>query len=233
MTRPAPEISKAQFRNYKRETKVKLTRPLLNAVGVSVALASLAANAGVTIHPVIVAPAPVVVVPQPVIVAPVVAYVPNPMDVYILAAPPADIIFINGDTYIWTTDAYGHRVRRFYGHGDHREFLNHRREELHRVRERNGGHLPPHGESQAEAMAHHEQHMAAEHAAHGQAGPGHPGAPAMHPGNPAPAAHAAPPGAHAAAPAAAPAHAAPQAHAAPAAPAHAAPAHNGNNNEKK
>jgi hypothetical protein len=133
--------------------------------------------------PVLVAPqiiVPQVVIPQPYVVVapqaayvapgPVVGYVATPLDAFIVNAAPADVVFINGDTYIWAVDEHGHRYRRFYGHGDRRADLNHRRDELHRVMERNGGHLPGregnHGEAHAAmehntAVAHAEQARAA------------------------------------------------------------------------
>jgi len=152
-------------------------------------------NIGIPAPVVVVPAAPVYVAPAPVYVepAPVVEYQPSPFDVYVTGAAPADIVFIGGATYIWGVDAYGHRVQHFYGRGDHRDELFRRQGELRRVEARNGGHLPPHGESHAEAMAHEQQRMASAGrpggpgpgAPHG--GPGPAGAP-NHPGAPAPAA---------------------------------------------
>ena len=85
--------------------------------------------------------------PQPVIVAaPVVeeAYVPAPTDIYIAAATDHDVVFVGGDTYIWMVDADGHRHRHFYGHGDRRQDVFHRRDDLHSVMARHDGHLPDH-----------------------------------------------------------------------------------------
>jgi hypothetical protein len=131
--------------------------------------------------PVVVAPAPVYVAPAPAPVyvepAPVVAYVPGPFDVFVTAAAPADIVFIGGATYIWSVDAYGHRERHLYGYGDRRAELFHRQEELHRVAARNGGHLPPRGESREEAMAHEQARMASAGRPGGPA-PGYHGGPA-------------------------------------------------------
>jgi hypothetical protein len=136
-------------------------------------------NIGIPAPVIVAPPAPVYVQPAPVYVepAPVVEYVPSPFDVYITAAPPADIVFIGGATYIWGVDAYGHRERHFYGNGDRRAELFRRQEELHRVAARNGGHLPPHGESRSEAMAHEQARMAAA-GGHGGPAPGYHGGPA-------------------------------------------------------
>jgi len=138
-------------------------------------------------------PPPVYVQPAPVYVqpAPVVEYAPSPFDIYINTAAPADVVFIGGVTYIWGVDAYGHRVQHFYMRGDHRQDVFRRQEELHRVAARNGGHLPEHGETHAEAMAHEQQRMAA--AGGGRPG-GAPGAPGAGGHAPAPAGHAAPQG---------------------------------------
>jgi len=138
---------------------------------------------------VVIAPPQVVVEPQPVVVeqAPVVEYVPAPTDAFIVGAAPADIVFIGGDTFIWSVDPYGHRVRHFYGHGDRREEIGRRGEHLRQVQARNGGHLPAHGETHAQAVAHEQQHVASAggHPGGAPAGGGHPGgAPAGggHPG---------------------------------------------------
>jgi hypothetical protein len=133
-------------------------------------------------QPVYVAPQPVYVAPQPVYAAPqpvyapppepAVAYVPAPLDPFIVGVALADIVIIGGDTYIWALDANGHRYRRFYAHGDHRSEIWRRHDELHRVMARNGGHLPEHGEARPgqvrggaearhEAAAPHAEHHAA------------------------------------------------------------------------
>ena len=98
------------------------------------------------------APQPIVVVAQPVQAVAVVqpnglveeTYVVMPQDTYLVNATEADLVFVSGNTYIWTVDERGHRYRRFYAHGNHRDELLHRREELHHVMERHGGHLPEH-----------------------------------------------------------------------------------------
>jgi hypothetical protein len=104
--------------------------------------------------PVVVLPQPVIVAPQPVYIAPgpSVEYVATPFDPFIVNVAPADVVFFNGDTYIWAVDDHGHRYRRFYAHGDHRAEVFHRRDELHHVMERNGGRLPPRGEARHDAV---------------------------------------------------------------------------------
>ena len=161
---------------------------------------------------------PVVVVPQPVMVAPQVAvvqegaYIANPLDALLVqtAPAPADVVYMNGGTYVWVRDEYGHRVQRFYGHGDLRHEVYGRHEMLDRMRRENGGRLPEHG-ARRDAAGHwgggaaHEAHEAGHGEAHAAAG----GAP--HPGGaPGVAAHAGAPAAaqHAAAPAPAAQHAA-------------------------
>jgi len=98
-------------------------------------------------QPVYVAPQPAYVVPQPVYGAPgvVVEYAPRPYDgdIVLVANPEQDIVFIAGDTFLWLLDANGHRYRKFYSHGDHRDELRARHQELHGMMNRNGGHLPP------------------------------------------------------------------------------------------
>lgn len=165
--------------------------PRLGSTVMAFALASLALTAQgqivfqrpsivIGVPPVIIAPAP-----QPVYVqqAPAVEYVPAPLDVYITNAAPADVVFVGGNTYVWGVDEYGHRVRHLYGRGDHREDVLRRHEELHRVSERNGGHLPAHGEAHAGAGAREQQHVAAANRV--AAAGGHPAPAANH--GPAPA----------------------------------------------
>ncbi|WP_147329499.1 hypothetical protein [Paraburkholderia sp. DHOC27] len=55
---------------------------------------------------------------------------PEPNDIYISAAAISDIVFVGGSTYIWVTGPDGHRHRHFYGHGDRRAEIYHRRENL-------------------------------------------------------------------------------------------------------
>ncbi|WP_322029527.1 hypothetical protein [Paraburkholderia sp. J76] len=80
--------------------------------------------------------------PPPVVVEE--AYQPMPNDIYISTVVDRDVVFLGGDTYIWVVGADGVRHRRFYAHGDHREDVFHRRDELHKVIMNHGGHLPDH-----------------------------------------------------------------------------------------
>ncbi len=111
-------------------------------------LASVTLFAALQVAPaqaqIVVQPGVVVSVPGVVIETPFVAYAPNPFDVYITNAQPADVIYLHGDTFIWSVDGSGHRYQRFYAHGDHRADVFSRRDELHRVMARNGGRLPSH-----------------------------------------------------------------------------------------
>ena len=84
----------------------------------------------------------------PVVATPV--YEPQPYDAEIVAIPESDIAVIGGDTYYWYVDPAGHRFRRFYAHGDHRDELFKRREMLHGEMARHGGHLPNREEIRAE-----------------------------------------------------------------------------------
>lgn len=72
------------------------------------------------------------------------AYQPMPNDSYVSAVADADVVIVGGDTYIWVAGPDGIRHRRFYAHGDHRQDVFHRREELHRVMVNHAGHLPDH-----------------------------------------------------------------------------------------
>jgi len=104
------------------------------------ALGFSAVQAGAQVY---VRPTVVIGVPGVAIVAPpVVEYSPAPFDVYITNAQPADVIYLHGDTFIWAVDGNGRRYQRFYAHGDRRSEVLGRRDELQRVRARNGGHLP-------------------------------------------------------------------------------------------
>lgn len=94
--------------------------------------------------------APPVIMVQPAVVAqPVVEvapgaddYAPNPFDADISNVAPTDVVIMRGDTYIWAIDPNGLRYQRFYAHGDRRQEVFARRDELQRVMTRNGGHLP-------------------------------------------------------------------------------------------
>jgi hypothetical protein len=89
---------------------------------------------------------PPVLVAAPVVVAPVIeeGYVPAPGDAYIVGVLDSNIVFIGGDTYIWVIGPAGVRRRQFYGHGDRRMEISHRRAQLHVVMAHNNGHLPVH-----------------------------------------------------------------------------------------
>ncbi|MBB5441420.1 MULTISPECIES: hypothetical protein [unclassified Paraburkholderia] len=80
--------------------------------------------------------------PPPVVVEEV--YQPMPTDIYISTVVDRDVVIFGGNTYIWVVGPDGVRHRRFYAHGDHREDVFHRRDELHRVMMNHGGHLPDH-----------------------------------------------------------------------------------------
>jgi hypothetical protein len=116
--------------------------------------------------------------PPPVVVEE--AYQPMPNDLYISTIVDRDVVFFGGDTYIWVVGPDGVRHRHFYAHGDHREDVFHRRNELHKVIVNHGGHLPDH------AIA---AHGPTEH----PGAPGHPGTVAQNHPIPGamPAAHAA------------------------------------------
>ena len=79
--------------------------------------------------------------PQPVAVAQPV-YVPQPYDAYVAVVPDRDVVYAGGSTYIWITGPDGHRQRRYYGRGDLRGEILHRRAELRVVMAHNEGHLP-------------------------------------------------------------------------------------------
>ncbi|RAR66068.1 hypothetical protein C7401_103375 [Paraburkholderia unamae] len=80
-------------------------------------------------------PPPPVVVAQPV-------YVPQQYDAYVSVALDRDIVYTGGSTYIWIVGSDGHRQRHYYGHGDLRGEVLHRRSELRVVMAHNEGHLP-------------------------------------------------------------------------------------------
>jgi hypothetical protein len=122
-------------------------------------LASAALFAALQVAPaqaqIVVQPSVVVSVPGVVIATPFVAYAPNPFDVYITNAQPADVLYVHGDTFIWSVDGNGRRYQQFYAHGDHRADVFSRRDELHRVMARNGGRLPSH---EAAPRENHDEH---------------------------------------------------------------------------
>jgi hypothetical protein len=99
--------------------------------------------------------------PPPVVVEEV--YQPMPNDIYISTVVDRDVVFFGGNTYIWVVGPDGVRHRQFYTHGDHRQDVFRRRDELHKVMMGHAGHLPDH------AMA---PHGPMEH----PGGPGYPGA---------------------------------------------------------
>jgi hypothetical protein len=138
-----------------------LTLRLSSSIAVAALFGAVAsAQAGIVVQ---IAP-PAIVVGQPAVVvapAPVVEYAPNPFDVYITNVAPADVVYLHGDTFIWAIDASGHRYQRFYAHGDHRQEIFHRRDELHRVMARNGGRLPDHGADHRAGEVRRDEHQAA------------------------------------------------------------------------
>jgi hypothetical protein len=121
--------------------------PMTGAVLVAVLeLAAAHAQAGILVEPTIVIGVPgVVIAPQP-----MVEYAPNPFDVYITGVGPSDVVYLNGDTFIWAVDGNGRRYQRFYAHGDRRSEVMNRHAELQRVMARNGGRLPAHQEAHQE-----------------------------------------------------------------------------------
>jgi hypothetical protein len=62
-------------------------------------------------------------------------YQPMPNDIYISTVVDHDVVFIGGNTYIWVVGPDGARHRQFYTHGDHREDVFRRRDELHNCTE--------------------------------------------------------------------------------------------------
>lgn len=83
-------------------------------------------------------PAPPVVVVRPAVQEQVVS---EPNDIYVAAALDSDIVFAGGNTYIWITGPDGHRHRHLYGHGDRRQEIFRRRDNLHSVMAHRGA--PP------------------------------------------------------------------------------------------
>jgi len=101
------------------------------------------------------APAPAsppVAAPQPVVHE---ELIPERNDIYIAAANDRDIVFVGGNTYIWIAEAGGRRRRLFYGHGDRRQEIFRRRENLRSAM------VSPHG---GHAVAHyaHDDHRRSE-----------------------------------------------------------------------
>jgi hypothetical protein len=70
--------------------------------------------------------------------------VPEPNDIYISVAANSDIVFVGGNTYIWAVGPDGQRHRHFYGHGDRRQEVFRRRENLRSVAGPRSGHPPGH-----------------------------------------------------------------------------------------
>lgn len=128
-----------------------LTLPLAS-VALFAAMQMSSAQAQIVIQPNV-----VIAVPGVVVALPFVAYVPNPYDVYITNAQPADVVYIHGDTFIWSIDGNGRRYQKFYAHGDRRAEVFSRQEELHRVMARNNGHLPSHESAPHQNEQRHEQ----------------------------------------------------------------------------
>ena len=95
----------------------------------------------------VVAPAPVVVEEE---------YAPVPTDAYVAMAADRDVVIVGGDTYVWVVGSNGRRERHFYAHGDRRDDVFRRREELHTVMAHHDGHLPDHaiGGGHGPEMAH-------------------------------------------------------------------------------
>jgi hypothetical protein len=90
--------------------------------------------------------------PPPVVVEE--AYEQMPSDVYITTVVDRDVVIVGGNTYIWVVGPDGGRHRQFYAHGDHRQDVFHRRDELHRVMASHGGHLPDHAIAAHSEMQH-------------------------------------------------------------------------------
>ena len=111
-------------------------------VVVSPVAAALTVGAiAVASQPVYVAPQPVYAQPVPVYQAPAPQVQPQPvypqadLETLLVAAAVADIVLMNGDTYVWHLDRFGRREAVFAGHGDRRGELmarGERREDEHR-----------------------------------------------------------------------------------------------------
>ncbi|WP_179401594.1 hypothetical protein [Burkholderia guangdongensis] len=87
-------------------------------------------------------PMPMYAQPTPVPYAPYTPYAPAPDDMYLATVVDTDVVLIGGDTYIWFVGSDGARHRRFYAHGDRRQDVFRRRDELHNTMMRNGGRPP-------------------------------------------------------------------------------------------
>ncbi len=85
---------------------------------------------------------PVVVAAPPPVVMAAPVYVPEPHDAYVSVALDRDVVVIGGMTYIWFVGPDGQRHRHYYGRGDLRAEVFHRRAELHNVMAHHEGHLP-------------------------------------------------------------------------------------------
>jgi hypothetical protein len=70
--------------------------------------------------------------------------VPEPNDIYVSGAANSDVVFVGGSTYIWVTGPDGRRHRHFYGHGDRRLEVFHRRANLRSVAPPRLGHPAMH-----------------------------------------------------------------------------------------
>ncbi|WP_321817144.1 MULTISPECIES: hypothetical protein [unclassified Paraburkholderia] len=129
-------------------TRAFISRPKTGALAALAAFVplSVALLSGCVTHTqVVAAPArPVVVAappPAPVVVgAP--AYVPEPHDAYVSVALDRDVVYVGGMTYIWFVGPDGQRHRHYYGRGDLRGEVFHRRAELRNVMAHHDGHLP-------------------------------------------------------------------------------------------
>jgi hypothetical protein len=86
-------------------------------------------------------PVAVVASPPPVVAAAPV-YVPEPHDAYVSVVADRDVVYTGGATYIWFVGSDGHRHRHYYGRGDLRGEVIHRRAELRNVMAHHDGHLP-------------------------------------------------------------------------------------------
>lgn len=119
-------------------TAFALTGTLLGTLLISGCVTDARVAAGpVRATAVVAAPPP----PPPVVIAQPV-YVPQPYDAYVSVALDRDVVYVGGSTYIWITGPDGHRHRRYYGRGDLRGEVLHRRGELRAVMAHNDGHLP-------------------------------------------------------------------------------------------